>query len=960
MIYAVLRSQRRHLFAPLLLLLTLPELASGADIFDVQFGALDQPRINAVIRRTPNGNPLVADFGTGDTTINLQAFFDTGASGVLISDQSAAYLGINKSRFPEPGGPLVSFFDVGVGGAEEFHVSEPLYISLAPFDENSSLTLENPANYPHQFGPIRAQLALPPQNPLLAGTDVFGMPVFAGKVVVMDPTPTDFYDANGGINPLLGSIRTFVYNPGTPFNPGTVDSNPGIPAVNHTVKLSYGNFERFTFTTPAGAPPATVAHNPFIGPNPVLQLLANPPADGTPPITISVGELSTTCSFLLDTGAAASMISKAKASAFHIRYKANTENTANPQLEYYDPANPAAAGTPVPGQFKLTVSGIGGDKTAAGFYLDTLVIPTEQGIAADPGDPNHMRYFGAPVLVNDIALEDQVTQQTLTLDGILGMNFLVGSVELIPDQFPPFGALANGAYRWLTFDEPNGKLGLQLKESITVNQWGLTGGGDWGTAANWTDGFVPDSDFDEAYLGKNLTTSGNIDLGATSRTVAALRFDNTTSGYTVSSSGGKLIFNAAFGPVYLTNLLSNTQNHTIAAPVEFRSNTRVFAGNQQISLTDSVEFTAGVGLQIESGTLRFALSVGKSSTLAAGMTATIAGGSSLELGGAVSALGSAAGNKANIITSAATSTLNVTGKNQVVGRVSGPTSPMALFGSATGQTTIAAGSDLTAGGLRQNQLSLAAGTALEPTSLNIAYQGGSAGLIVLNNTASNGGTGTPGLALSNNSVLDIFDNDAVVYFTDNAADPNPTAAIRGYIDNFYQGVTGAPQIASQAIIDTGGATVFVAIDNSNTGFGDAQGGPFYDLTLGDSAVAGGFQQTIIRYTWGGDYDLNGVVDALDYAVVDANLNTTVSAGGVAGWRFGDGDFDGMVTPLDYAAIDANLGKGGPLAGPGNIAIPEPIGGVLGLLLCGGFAGLCWKTILIRHVSKSIKQSQPAA
>ncbi len=35
------------------------------------------------------------------------------------------------------------------------------------------------------------QLAAPATNPLLEGLEVFGMPLFANKVVVIDPKPTD-------------------------------------------------------------------------------------------------------------------------------------------------------------------------------------------------------------------------------------------------------------------------------------------------------------------------------------------------------------------------------------------------------------------------------------------------------------------------------------------------------------------------------------------------------------------------------------------------------------------------------------------------------------------------------------------------------------------------------------------------------------------------------------------------
>ncbi len=33
---------------------------------------------------------------------------------------------------------------------------------------------------------------------------------------------------------------------------------------------------------------------------------------------------------------------------------------------------------------------------------------------------NHLRYYGAPVLVNDITVVNPTTNQPLTLDGILG------------------------------------------------------------------------------------------------------------------------------------------------------------------------------------------------------------------------------------------------------------------------------------------------------------------------------------------------------------------------------------------------------------------------------------------------------------------------------------------------------------------------------------------------------------
>ncbi len=125
----------------------------AVDIVETYPAGLDQPRINATLRRTPTGAPIVADFGGGVTTINVQAFFDTGASGVLMSDQTATFLGIQKTRFPANTGPLVVFSDVGVGGTEDFNVSEPVYIGLGSFHDAADI--ENPAYYTQQFGPFK-------------------------------------------------------------------------------------------------------------------------------------------------------------------------------------------------------------------------------------------------------------------------------------------------------------------------------------------------------------------------------------------------------------------------------------------------------------------------------------------------------------------------------------------------------------------------------------------------------------------------------------------------------------------------------------------------------------------------------------------------------------------------------------------------------------------------------------
>src|SRR4030095_11199909 len=100
-----------------------PRLLLAATIIDgVQPAALDQPRINALLRR-PGSDPL-----SSDATFSIEAFLDTGASGILLSNETADALGIERATFSNQ---TITFSDVGVAGSDNFHVSEPISIHLA-------------------------------------------------------------------------------------------------------------------------------------------------------------------------------------------------------------------------------------------------------------------------------------------------------------------------------------------------------------------------------------------------------------------------------------------------------------------------------------------------------------------------------------------------------------------------------------------------------------------------------------------------------------------------------------------------------------------------------------------------------------------------------------------------------------------------------------------------------------
>jgi hypothetical protein len=186
----------------------------------------------------------------------------------------------------------------------------------------------------------------------------------------------------------------------------------------------------------------------------------SPPPDDTPGITLKLGTEQTTGSFLLDTGAAASVISKHLAGDLNVRY--SLDPALPPTLELFDPATPSAPGTVLPNQFRLTLSGIGGDLTAAGFFLDSMLVRTMQGNALDDDDPAHLRYLGAPVLVADISLKDPVTGDELTLDGLFAMNFLVASIFFSEDPLT-LGDFNPSPFNWVVFDANAGVLGLDVR-----------------------------------------------------------------------------------------------------------------------------------------------------------------------------------------------------------------------------------------------------------------------------------------------------------------------------------------------------------------------------------------------------------------------------------------------------------------------------------------------------------------
>jgi len=777
-------------------------LAWATDILYVQPAALDQPRINAYVTLTPGGAPQ-----SFEGTFNIQAFYDTGASGILLSVNTAYYLGIDPSTYLNPDTNLqenVVYRDVGVAGSDDFNVSWPVHFALAPYHPDADV--DNPDTcqsvYNQTFGPVRAQIGPVGRepDPLIGDLDVFGVPLMKGKVVVMDPKPVDTF---------LDTMRTYVYNPGTPFDPNNTATNPGIPVTNRHVRLSHADFSRFTETTPIGAPPPSMADNPFIGPNPVLALDPHAAPDSTPPVQLAYSGITIPGSFLLDTGSPASMISESLASRLGVTYVPGSVEAGDPVL----------AGVPLEDQFQITFGGIGGTAKKAGFFLDSLLLPTIEGDAANNDDPNHIRFVGAPVLVSDITVVDPATQQQLTLDGILGMNFLVASVfvsEGGAGGTPSFGDMIFGRFNWAVYDQPNALLGLDVKTDIP-EQGSLT----------WFGGFLVPNTWDTV----NTNFLGGMTL------VAFQDGDQVTFTDLTIDPDVDVPEPVAPGSV----LFDNSQvDYTLRGqPIQGRTGLTK-RGNGRLTLLNRNTYTGTTDIQ--AGAIDFAAPQN------------------------IGPVNVHPGAQAILETTQHFEELNVVGGN-------------ALLSAGPGK------------------------------------------LLVVNK-----------LTITDDGTLDLTDNAAVIH-----ADPLSRFDVLAQIGNLARSArgndgawAGTGLTSSTAKDDTSRLTALAVILNDK----GADQGPFCTDFLGETVDV---NSILVKYTWNGDANLDGVINADDYFRIDSGFLSQAK-----GYQNGDFNYDGVINADDYFLIDsAYLGQKGPLSAAVRApAVPEPA--TLSLL---AFASL---TLIPRH------------
>jgi hypothetical protein len=150
------------------------------------------------------------------------------------------------------------------------------------------------------------------------------------------------------------------------------------------------------------------------------------------------------------------------------------------------------------------------------------------------------------------------------------------------------------------------------------------------------------------------------------------------------------------------------------------------------------------------------------------------------------------------------------------------------------------------------------------------------------------------------------------------------------------GITSS--VAADPEINLGNLLVEVGVRTAKDP-GDDYGFKMDDMTTMEGGVSVPADSVVVKYTYAGDADLNGVIDASDYAVIDWYATFGVTGAETVGWMTGDFNLDGVLDASDYALIDwaatfqsDTLGEA---SGMSKMAVPEPA--TLALMLAGGAA-----------------------
>jgi fibronectin-binding autotransporter adhesin len=421
------------------------------------------------------------------------------------------------------------------------------------------------------------------------------------------------------------------------------------------------------------------------------------------------------------------------------------------------------------------------------------------------------------------------------------------------------------------------------------------GGGAWDTQTtqNWENHSNEALTPDYFYTGDNVTfddTAANyvVDLDSGDVTPGSVTFNNSLNAYTVNG------FSAIAGACNVT--FSGSNSVTL-------NNNNSYYGTTTIS---------GGGLVLVNGTLASPTINVTNGTLQLGADYILNDTPTVNLGSGITP--DLNGPNVHVISTTGVLDLNGTNTNALGGLTGGPGN-IVTNSSFSPATLIFAGGSSQFGGTIQDGNN-GGTTALDVTSgcLTLSgfstYSGGTTvdgGKLIIANSAA---LGAGGLTINNSATAKLAPRlgaPVQVPYLSIAGGSYPTATLDITNNTFiisYTGFSPATLVEQQiaSAYDMGnwdGAGI-----TSSTAAANTQG----STTIGyvDTGT-----QVIIKYTWVGDANLDGVVDASDLAAICPNGTT---------WATGDFNYDGVVNADDYALFMLGAASGGT-----NISttLPEP-------------------------------------
>jgi hypothetical protein len=139
----------------------------------------------------------------------------------------------------------------------------------------------------------------------------------------------------------------------------------------------------------------------------------------------------------------------------------------------------------------------------------------------------------------------------------------------------------------------------------------------------------------------------------------------------------------------------------------------------------------------------------------------------------------------------------------------------------------------------------------------------------------------------------------------------------GYADGAWDGPGGID--SSVAAADSSGATALALVsgdDYLNYIYSGEESPTFFGNPVQSA-------NSLIRYTYYGDSNLDGVVNAIDYAYLQFAMENGGPTAGYSGWMWGDFNYDGLIDDSDLALFNRNYSSNPPslasVASPNAIA-----------------------------------------